>query len=94
MTDDETAAEASGDQASDDDSLGYAAALAELEEILQELDGDDVDVDVLGARVRRATELLRLCRQRIASARLEVEQVVAELEDMDQAMPSPGDDVE
>ena len=60
--------------------LGYAEAWAELEEIREELDGDEVDVDVLGARVRRAAELLRLCRERIAGARFEVEQVVAELE--------------
>jgi exodeoxyribonuclease VII small subunit len=62
------------------DDIGYAEALAELEGILDELDGDEVDVDVLGARVRRASELLRLCRERIAGARFEVEQVVAELE--------------
>jgi exodeoxyribonuclease VII small subunit len=60
--------------------IGYADALAELEGILDELDGDEVDVDVLGARVRRAAELLRLCRERIAGARFEVEQVVGELE--------------
>ncbi|HZA78896.1 MAG TPA: exodeoxyribonuclease VII small subunit [Acidimicrobiales bacterium] len=60
--------------------IGYAEALAELEGILEELDGDEVDVDVLGSRVRRAAELLRLCRNRIASARFDVEQVVAELE--------------
>jgi len=66
--------------AADDDEIGYAAALAELSEILHELDGDEVDVDVLGGRVRRAAELLRICRGRIASARFEVEQVVAELD--------------
>ena len=60
--------------------IGYAAALTELDDILHELDGDEVDVDVLGARVRRAAELLRVCRDRISSARFEVEQVVAELE--------------
>ncbi|HEY7068829.1 MAG TPA: exodeoxyribonuclease VII small subunit [Acidimicrobiales bacterium] len=60
--------------------LGYAEAMAELEDILDELDGDEVDVDILGSRVRRAAELLRLCRERIAGARFEVEQVVAELE--------------
>ena len=65
---------------SDTDEIGYADALAELESILDELDGDEVDVDVLGARVRRASELLRLCRERIAGARFEVEQVVGELE--------------
>jgi exodeoxyribonuclease VII small subunit len=58
--------------------IGYAEALTELEGILDELDGDEVDV--LGSRVRRAAELLRLCRDRIASARFDVEQVVAELE--------------
>ncbi len=62
------------------DEIGYAEALGELEGILDELDGDEVDVDVLGARVRRAAELLRLCRARIAGARFEVEQVVGELE--------------
>ena len=62
------------------DAIGYADALSELESILDELDGDEVDVDVLGARVRRASELLRLCRERIAGARFEVEQVVGELE--------------
>lgn len=60
--------------------ISYVDALAELERILDELDGDEVDVDVLGARVKRAAELLRLCRDRIAGARFEVEQVVAELE--------------
>ena len=60
--------------------IGYADALDELEAILDELDGDEVDVDVLGARVRRAAELLRLCRARISGARFEVEQVVSELE--------------
>jgi exodeoxyribonuclease VII small subunit len=62
------------------DEISYVDALAELERILDELDGDEVDVDVLGARVKRAAELLRLCRDRIAGARFEVEQVVAELE--------------
>lgn len=63
-----------------DDPVGYSTALAELEQILRELDGEDVDVDVLGDRVRRASELLRLCRDRIANARFEVEQVVSELD--------------
>ncbi|HEY2997316.1 MAG TPA: exodeoxyribonuclease VII small subunit [Acidimicrobiales bacterium] len=75
--------------------IGYAEALAELEGILDELDGDEVDVDVLGARVRRAAELLRLCRERIAGARFEVEQVVAELEaEVDAAGPEDDDEEE
>lgn len=62
------------------DGPAYAAAVAELEEILAELEGDDPDVDVLTVRVRRAAELIRLCRGRIRGAREEVERVVAELD--------------
>jgi exodeoxyribonuclease VII small subunit len=60
--------------------IGYGDALAELESILTEIEDDAVDVDVLATRVRRAAELLRVCRDRIASARVEVTQIVADLE--------------
>lgn len=60
--------------------IGYAEALAELEAILAEIEDDAVDVDVLATRVKRAAELLRVCRDRITAAQVEVSQVVAELE--------------
>jgi len=60
--------------------IGYGDALAELERILEEIEDDAVDVDVLATKVRRAAELLRVCRDRIASARVEVTQIVADLE--------------
>lgn len=61
------------------DSLGYAAALSELEAILAELERDNVDVDHLASQVQRASELIRLCRERIGNAKLQIEHVVAEL---------------
>jgi exodeoxyribonuclease VII small subunit len=61
------------------DGLAYADAVAELESILDQLDGDDVDVDRLATQVRRAAELIALCRARLASARMEVTRVVADL---------------
>lgn len=60
---------------------GYAAALAELDQILADLEGADVDVDVLAAKVQRAAELIAFCRQRIGSARLQIEQAVTDLGD-------------
>ena len=80
-----------GDPGGGDD-ISYAEAQAELDAILHELDGDEVDVDVLGTRVRRAAELLRICRDRITSARFEVEQVVAELDPTTPDVASPPDD--
>jgi exodeoxyribonuclease VII small subunit len=77
---------------SPDGELGYAEALAELEGILAELERESVDVDHLVERVQRAAVLIRLCRGRIASARLEIESVVADLERAsgDEADPRPG----
>lgn len=60
--------------------LSYAEAVSELEEILAELDGDDVDVDRLAERVARAATLIRLCRDRISGTRMEVERIVADLD--------------
>ena len=58
----------------------YEDAVRELEQILSELEGDEVDIDHLAERVRRAATLIRLCRGRIDAARMEIEQVVAELD--------------
>lgn len=56
---------------------GYAEAVEELEEILEGLEADDVDVDALAARVRRAAELIEECRERIAAAKLQIDEVLA-----------------
>ena len=63
-----------------DHSIGYAEAVAQLEAILTELEGDDVDVDVLSSRVKRAVELIHLCRQRITAAEMEVTRIVEGLD--------------
>lgn len=63
------------------DDVGYAEALDELETILTELEESDVDVDVLAERVARASDLIRVCRDRIGNAKLQIEKVVAGLED-------------
>lgn len=67
--------------------LGYGAAMAELEAILHELEGDQLDVDVLAAKVRRASELIQICRGRIARAQSDVDAIVTDLEGFE----APGD---
>jgi exodeoxyribonuclease VII small subunit len=64
-----------------DETIGYAAAMRELEQILDELEGDDLDVDVLAVRVRRASELIEVCRVRITRAEDDVAKIVTALED-------------
>ena len=69
---------------STDAPAGYAEALVELEAILVELDDDTLDVDLLATRVARAATLIAFCRDRIDGARMEVERIVADLEDGDE----------
>lgn len=65
----------------DSNSIGYSEAIVELEEILADLEEADVDVDVLAEKVARASELIKLCRERIGNAKLQIDKVVAGLED-------------
>jgi exodeoxyribonuclease VII small subunit len=60
--------------------LGYADAMAELETILHELERGDVDLDRLSDQVRRAADLVRLCRGRLDDTRTEVTRIVADLD--------------
>lgn len=64
------------------DEIGYADAMRELDDILEELERDDLDVDVLAAKVQRASELIQLCRGRIARAQSDVDKVVTDLESL------------
>jgi exodeoxyribonuclease VII small subunit len=66
------------------DPPGYAQALGELDAILRELESSDVDVDRLADRVARAAELIALCRDRISTARLKIDEVIAELDAEDE----------
>lgn len=59
---------------------GYAEALAELETILGQLERADIDVDELAQNVQRAAALIAFCRERIGSARMQIDQVVAGLD--------------
>jgi exodeoxyribonuclease VII small subunit len=72
--------------------VGYADAMAELERILAELEGDHLDVDVLAERVRRASELIKLCRSRIARAQDDVAKIVTDLEAFELELDHPDGD--
>jgi exodeoxyribonuclease VII small subunit len=60
--------------------LSFRAAMEELEAILERIEGEEIDVDELAAELRRATQLLELCRGKIRKAEVEVTQIVQNLE--------------
>jgi exodeoxyribonuclease VII small subunit len=58
----------------------FGEAMEELEEILQRIEGEEVDVDQLAAELRRASQLLDLAREKIRRAEVEVTQIVQGIE--------------
>ena len=58
--------------------LNYSEAMAEIESILGRFDSEEFDVDTLAAQVKRATELIRLCREKLRKAEDEVVQALKE----------------
>jgi len=54
----------------------YNDALGELKEILENIRGQNIDVDQLATKVKRARELIDICEQRIKKAKMEVEEVI------------------
>ena len=56
--------------------IKYSEAVEELESILSELESERVDVDDVAVKVKKAIELIKLCRERIEKTELEVIKIV------------------
>ena len=65
------------------DGPGFAAAMAELEAILGRIETEETDIDALATELRRAAQLLEICRAKIRKAEVEVTQIVQQLADGD-----------
>ena len=64
--------------------LSFRAAMDELEGILERIEGEEIDIDRLAEELRRAAQLLDLCRGKIRKAEVEVTQIVQSLEGEDE----------
>jgi len=60
--------------------LKFGDAMDELEAILRRIEEEEIDIDSLAEELKRATELLELCRGKIKKAEVEVTQIVQGLE--------------
>ncbi|OQX81155.1 MAG: exodeoxyribonuclease VII small subunit [Candidatus Omnitrophica bacterium 4484_70.1] len=61
--------------------LKYSQAIEELNQIVEDLQKETVDVDELSLKVKRAVELIKLCKEKIHKTELEVKNIVKELEE-------------
>jgi exodeoxyribonuclease VII small subunit len=58
----------------------YSEAMEELNIILADLESENIDVDELAVKIKRAAELIKLCREKIGKTELEVKKIVKEFE--------------
>lgn len=61
--------------------ITYSEAITEIEEILQQMEDEELDVDELAGKVKRVSELVRFCRNKLKNTEEEVEKVLKEMED-------------
>jgi exodeoxyribonuclease VII small subunit len=58
--------------------ISYNAAIAEIESILQEIEGGTLGVDDLDKKVRRVTDLLKICRDRLYNTETQIKKILEE----------------
>lgn len=58
----------------------YGEAIEELQGILEDLESEKIDVDEVSDKVKKAVELIKLCREKIEKTELEVKNIVKDFE--------------
>lgn len=56
--------------------LTYSAALDELRKILVRIEGQDVDIDQIAEDVKRSSELIKFCKEKLRKTETEVESIL------------------
>ncbi len=60
--------------------MTYKEALAEIEQIVSNLEGDKLDIDQLSVSVKRVAELIKFCKSKLKETSEEVEKTLQTLE--------------
>ncbi len=61
-----------------EDNKKYEEAIRELDAIVRKMESDELDIDTLGAQLKQAKELIKLCRDRLTVASSEVKEILGE----------------
>ncbi len=61
--------------------LTYKEAVAEIEEIMAKMEGDELDVDELSAHVDRVAFLIKLCKDKLRHTEDEVKKIIESLDE-------------
>ena len=57
--------------------LKYEAAFAELQEIVRKMENDELDIDQLSDQLKRAQQLIKLCKDKLTKTDEEIKKILA-----------------
>lgn len=63
--------------------ISYSDALTELESIIHLIENEEIDVDNLTEKVKRAAYLIKICKEKLRITEGEVKKVLIEMENTD-----------
>ena len=58
--------------------IKYEAALAELQAIVGKLENDELDIDQMTEQLKRAQELIKLCKDKLTKTDEEIKKILSE----------------
>ncbi len=65
----------------------YKDAFSELQQIVSEIETGDVNVDELADKIKKASQLILICKAKLTSSEEEVNVLLAKLQETDQGTP-------
>jgi exodeoxyribonuclease VII small subunit len=60
--------------------MNYTDAFEELQSIVSEIENGEISVDELSEKVKRATELIRVCKLKLTTTEEDVNKILKDLE--------------
>jgi exodeoxyribonuclease VII small subunit len=60
--------------------ITYTAAFEELQQIVRDMEDGEITVDELAIKVKRAAELIKVCKNKLSSTEEDVNLILKELE--------------
>jgi len=61
--------------------LNYTQAFEELQKIVSEMETGKISVDELAIKVKRASELIKVCKNKLTETEGDVQKILSDLED-------------
>jgi exodeoxyribonuclease VII small subunit len=58
----------------------YTAAFEELQRIVSEIESGEISVDELSEKVKRASQLIRICKAKLTSTEEDIDKILKDLE--------------